>query len=102
MSWVLLAATIAMGVGGILAYRGVWTSWASRPLGYGVGFMLLYVAIGAGAIRLAEVFVDVASVEWLAVVLLFVGIAAMVLAVVSLVWLPKFLTPRWFNAVRGR
>ena len=101
MIWVRDACALAMAIGGILAYRGIWRSWAFRPLGYGIGFMPLYVAVAYAAIRVAEPALA-GDVKWLAAVFLCIGIASMILAVISLVWLPRFLMPTWFRTARGR
>lgn len=102
MSWVTGIFAVALAIGGILAYRGMWRSWASRPLGYGVGFMLLYLAIAIGGVQASELVLSLGGAKWLAAVFLFFGIASLILAVVSMIWLPKFLTPAWFRQVRAR
>ena len=102
MTFLSDAFTIALAVGGILAYRGVWRSWAFHSPGYGVGFMLLYVAIAFGAGRISVLLLPLGGMKWLAAVFLFIAIGSMILALVSLIWLPKFLLPTWFRTVRGR
>ena len=101
MIWVTDIGAIAMAIGGVLAYRGVWRSWAFRPLGFGLGFMLLYIAVAYWAIRVAGPLLA-GGVKLLAAVFLFIGIGSMILAMVSMIWLPKFLLPTWFRTVRGR
>jgi hypothetical protein len=102
MTWMTGVFAVALAIGGMLAYRGVWRSWALRPLGYGTGFMLLYLAIAIGGIQVSALIMSLGGAAWLAAVFLALGTASLILAVVSLVWLPRFLTPAWFRSVRAR
>lgn len=101
MNWLLSGAAVLLCLGGILAYAGVWRSWALSPLGYGVGFMLLYVGIALFTIQIAGVLLD-AGALWLGIFFYLIAVVSMITAVVSMLWLPRFLTPEWFNQVRGR
>ena len=95
----LLVGSCCLFAGG-LAYLGHWTSWASkdwylRPY----GFSLLY--IGLGVVLLAvegylNTYYPVTPWLFFAWGPLFIG------GVVSTIWMPKCLTPKWFQEGQER
>lgn len=101
MDWLLTIGGVLFCVGGILAYTGVWWTWAYTRLGYGAGFMLLCGGIASLAAQVTNVLLD-AGMLWFGIGSFLIAVVAMITAVGSMVWLPRFLTPAWFDEVRGR
>jgi hypothetical protein len=97
--WVgLIGALIA--IAGVLAYAGVWRSWAVRSTWSNNGFMMLYIGLCALFVATGQAAHDEQALG-LAALLFVLAAASAVIGIVSWFWLPKFLTPRWFRAVRG-
>ncbi len=97
--FVLIVGLAFVGIG-LACYLGLWRSWASPGRGwFAPGFGCLYVGV---AIVLSSLLILVVD-SWPTATVI-AGVVAMTalyaIGLLSLFWLPAFLTPRWFREAR--
>lgn len=100
MTGALLGALIFL-TWGVVSYTGAWKGWIGVRRGYGatIGFASLWLGL---AFALGTVALAVESF-WRPAFFVLSGVAAilLVIAIVGFFWLPRFLLPKWFRALRG-
>ena len=97
----IAALTIPVGLvfiaTGIACYLGRWRSWATPGRAwYAPGFGILYAGIGMLVAGLLVLVLDELP-RPVVIAGLVLMTAFFALAILSLFWLPAFLTPRWFR-----
>jgi len=97
-----LMGLVFLGVG-VLAYSGLWRWWARRkrpivtlfyypywPLGFG------WMGVGLLILGASTLFPPAARMP-----VIYLGLFVEILAVCSVVWMPRALLPRWYRAAKG-